>query len=84
MQMKTFLTWNFHQNKDFCMSLKALLKERGKTQAQLAAQIGVSEPTVSRWVRGSAFIPTQMLRAVSRALGVPLEELVPDDEGVAS
>ncbi|WP_415481898.1 helix-turn-helix domain-containing protein [Acetobacter papayae] len=63
------------------MSLKALLKEQGKTQAQLAAQIGVSEPTVSRWVRGTAFIPTQMLRAVSRALGVPLETLVPDDGG---
>ena len=66
------------------MSLKALLKEQGKTQAQLAAQIGVSEPTVSRWVRETAFIPTQLLRVVSRALGVPLEDLVPDDEGIAS
>ncbi|WP_415441340.1 helix-turn-helix domain-containing protein [Acetobacter okinawensis] len=66
------------------MSLKALLKEQGKTQAQLAAQIGVSEPTVSRWVRGTAFIPTQMLRAVSRALGVPLETLVPDDGGLTA
>lgn len=63
------------------MSLKAILKEQGKTQAQLAALIGVSEPTVSRWVRGSSLIPTQMLRAVSRALGVPLELLVPEKEG---
>ncbi|MGV4856364.1 helix-turn-helix domain-containing protein [Acetobacter senegalensis] len=66
------------------MSLKVVLKERGKTQAQLAAQIGVSEPTVSRWATGASVIPTQMLRAVAQALDVPLDVLVPDDGEVAA
>ncbi|MFS8367802.1 MULTISPECIES: helix-turn-helix domain-containing protein, partial [Acetobacter] len=67
------------------MSLKAILKERGITQAQLASQMGVSEPTVSRWISGKALIPTQMLRAVSQALDVSLEKLVPEKStGVAA
>ncbi|WP_088364652.1 MULTISPECIES: helix-turn-helix transcriptional regulator [Acetobacter] len=66
------------------MSLRAILKERGVTQAQLASQMGVSEPTISRWISRKALIPARMLRAVSQVLGVSLEELIPEEtDGVA-
>lgn len=59
------------------MSLKAILIERGVTQTQLAAQVQMSEPTVSRWVKGASYIPTRKLREVASALNVSLDALVP-------
>ncbi|GBR34952.1 helix-turn-helix domain-containing protein [Gluconobacter kondonii] len=59
------------------MSLKAILIERGITQTQLAAQVQMSEPTVSRWVKGASCIPTHKLREVASALNVSLDALVP-------
>ncbi|WP_415549030.1 helix-turn-helix domain-containing protein [Gluconobacter oxydans] len=59
------------------MSLKAILIERGITQTQLAAQVQMSEPTVSRWVKGASYIPTHKLREVASVLNVSLDALVP-------
>ncbi|MBQ8792568.1 MAG: helix-turn-helix transcriptional regulator [Clostridia bacterium] len=37
--------------------LKELRKERGMTRSQLAEELGISEPTISRWENGLR-IPT--------------------------
>lgn len=45
------------------------------TQADLAAQIGVSHRTVARWERGEATLRPQHLAAAERVLGIHLGTL---------
>lgn len=57
-------------------TLKALLKARGWTQAELARRVGVSRQAVSQWLRGDeANLQGRHLLRLSEALGVSVEDL---------
>lgn len=57
--------------------LQRLRRQRGLTLAQVAAQLGVSKPTVWAWERGKAQPVESRLDALAEALGVTREELLP-------
>lgn len=50
-----------------------ILKERGMTQTDLAAQIGISRVGLSKAINGNTTITT--LRKIAAALGVTVQEL---------
>jgi len=58
------------------MDLKALLKAAGTTQAGVALALGVSEPTLSRWVRKG--VPAERVKDVAEITGIPAAQLRPD------
>lgn len=51
-------------------------KESNLTQVQLAATLGVSQPTINAYELGQRRIPVSSLPVLARALGVGLEELL--------
>lgn len=51
-------------------------KEKGLTQSQLAAHLGVTDKAVSRWETGRGFPDVSTLPALAEALGVTVAELV--------
>ena len=56
--------------------LKELLKLKGVKQKWLANKIGVSEVTVSNWVK-EKFIPSDKnYQKISEALNIPLKDLM--------
>lgn len=57
--------------------LHRLRKERGLTQGELAARLGVSKPTVWAWEQGRARPIEDRLDAIARELGVATSELRP-------
>jgi transcriptional regulator with XRE-family HTH domain len=57
------------------MMLKELIKAKGIKQKWLALKLGVSEVTVSNWVKEKS-IPTQKhLLKLSELLDIPIKEL---------
>ena len=57
--------------------LHRLRKERGLTQGELAARLGVSKPTVWAWEQGRARPIEERLDAIARELGVSVADLRP-------
>lgn len=51
----------------------------GRTQSQLASEIGVSQGTVSAWERGCATVSVYHLRQLGRTLGVTTDYLTGSD-----
>lgn len=60
--------------------VKELREAAGKTQKQLAKELGVSQPAVANWERG-VFLPhTEDLPALARALKCKhIDELYPEE-----
>lgn len=56
-----------------------LRRARGMSQADLAAAVGVSAGTVSRWEAGRMDCRRDHLEALAGALGVGVDELVVDE-----
>ena len=56
--------------------LRALRKERGITQEQLAEQMNVSRRTISRWETGSSLPDLDLLMELADFYGVELRELL--------
>lgn len=48
--------------------MKARRLELGYTQAELAAQIGVTQPRISVWENGLADVPPRRRKQIARAL----------------
>ena len=67
---ETFVALNFP------MDLKALLKAAGAKQMDVAQKLGVSEPTMSRWVKNG--IPAERVPDMARVTGIPAAKLRPD------
>lgn len=67
-------------------TIRQLRKEKGWTQQELAAQVGVSLATVYNWESGKYEPRASQFRALGLALGVPMEsiELVGEEEGKAA
>ena len=53
-----------------------ILKERHMTQKELAARIGVHDPTLSKWMTGQRQPSAYALLRISRVLGVTMEMLM--------
>lgn len=59
--------------------IKALCKDRGITVKELERRCGLSPGTIWHWGKS---IPTVLsAMAVAKELGVPLEELIGDEDG---
>ena len=56
-------------------SLRHHREERGLSQEELAAQVGVHGYTIAQWESGAAYLQPQKLAALARALGVAEAEL---------
>lgn len=52
--------------------------DNGLTQGQLAEQLEVTTPTVSKWESGQRRIAGRLLPTVSERTGIPVQELRPD------
>lgn len=55
--------------------LKELLKSKGVKQKWLANKIGVSEVSVSNWVKGKSKPTLKNYQKISELLHIPLKEL---------
>ena len=60
--------------------IAALRKARGLTQEQLAAQLGVTAPAVSKWETDSCYPDITLLCPLARALGVNVDTLLQFEE----
>lgn len=58
------------------MLLKEILKSKGVKQKWLAFRLGVSEVTVSNWVKEKSMPSQKSLEKLSEILDVPLKELL--------
>jgi transcriptional regulator with XRE-family HTH domain len=65
------------------MRLQRLRKELGISQGQLAAQLGVSKPTVWAWEQGKARPIDSRIESLARALGVTSGALLAGEENPA-
>jgi transcriptional regulator with XRE-family HTH domain len=55
-------------------TLKKLYK--GKSQKQLAKEIGVSQPTVCDWVNGHAIPSPKYCKKIAELGGVPFQQVI--------
>lgn len=62
---------------DFAQRLKALLEERGMTQLELAARVGVTRSAMSRYVSGDREPRFVTLVRIVEELDVRVEDLLP-------
>lgn len=62
--------------KQFGQFIAAIRKEKKMTQAELAAQIHVTDKAISRWERGGGFPDIQTLEPLAQALGISVLELM--------
>jgi sulfate adenylyltransferase subunit 2 len=58
--------------------LKALFRQSGKTQRDIAALIGRSEAAISQWVKGEREIPAELVPQIAAFTGIPKRKLRPD------
>ena len=56
--------------------IAALRREKGWTQRELATRLGVTDKAVSRWETGKGLPDISLLRPLSEALGVSINELL--------
>jgi len=59
--------------------LKVWRQHRGLTQGELASRVGVTTMSVSNLERGSRGARMQVWRALSEALNVSLDDILPED-----
>jgi transcriptional regulator with XRE-family HTH domain len=64
--------------------LRALRVARGWTIMELARRSGVDDSIIGRWERGKRQPLVASALAVARALGVPLEEILPASVAVGA
>lgn len=65
------------ESTDFAQRLQALLEERGMTQLELAARVGVTRAAMSRYVSGDREPRFVTLVRISEELDVRVEDLIP-------
>lgn len=69
----------------FARNIRALRKNRGLSQEGLAAELGVTFATVSRWERGKGQTSLESLAMIAKYFGVTAAHLLTDElEEVAS
>ncbi|MBU5292456.1 helix-turn-helix transcriptional regulator [Anaerosalibacter bizertensis] len=63
-------------NLEIAERLTNLRKEKGYSQEELAAQLGISRQAISKWERGEASPDTDNLILLSKIYGIGLDELL--------
>jgi transcriptional regulator with XRE-family HTH domain len=58
------------------MLLKELLKTKGVKQNWLASRLGVSEVTLSNWVKEKTIPSQKNLEKLSEILNIPVKEII--------
>lgn len=61
------------------MRAAKIRKAKGLTQSELADLVGVEQPTISRFERGSDNVTLGLVRKIADALDVPLADLFATD-----
>jgi transcriptional regulator with XRE-family HTH domain len=69
-----------HKVDDFSMKLKELRKEKGLTQKELGAAIGISEVMIGQYERGVRTPKIEMREKIANALGVTLNYFLSDSD----
>lgn len=64
----------------FSEKLKKIIQESGKTQKTLAREAGITEVTLSRWVKGQRTPRQEDFAKLARVLPVSIEMLKESDE----
>jgi transcriptional regulator with XRE-family HTH domain len=67
-----------------CELMKAARKKAGKTQSDIATELGFTQAQISKWEAGDGFPATLDVRRVARVYGLRPEQLLPADEANAS
>lgn len=65
------------ESTDFAQRLEALLEERGMTQLELAARVGVTRAAMSRYCSGDREPRFVTLVRIAEELDVRVEDLIP-------
>ena len=69
-------------NLEIANRLQKIRKEKGYSQEQLAAELGISRQAVSKWERAESSPDTDNLICLAKLYGVSLDELLSTDETV--
>lgn len=69
-------------NLEIANRLQKLRKEKGYSQEQLAAELGISRQAVSKWERAESSPDTDNLICLAKLYGVSLDELLSTDETI--
>lgn len=67
-----------------CEVMRAAREKAGKTQQEIADEVGVTQPLIHKWESGDGFPRTEDIRRVAKAYGVKPDQLIPADEAKAS
>ena len=69
-------------NNIFDRRLKAILSASGVERGELARHLGVSMPTVNRWLNGISTPNVYQLRAIAHYFGMPYDWFLEADGGI--
>ena len=69
-------------NNIFDRRLKAILSASGVERGELARHLGVSVPTVNRWLNGISTPNVYQFRAIAHFFGLPYEWFTEDEGGI--
>ena len=58
-------------------ALKSFLETKKLTQAELAKRIGISQPSLNKWLANGR-VPPRRVRRVEAVTGIPAEKLCPE------
>lgn len=59
----------------FAVRLRALRKEKGMTQTELAEKIGTTRSSIANWENGSRFPEVRYMQTMARIFAVPIDYL---------
>ena len=59
---------------------KSILKDKKITQKALSEKVGLSVQTLSKFATGKVDIGYKKARKIAKVLGVPMEELIEEEE----
>ena len=69
-------------NNIFDRRLKAILSASGVERGELARHLGVSVPTVNRWLNGISTPNAYQLREIAHYFGMPYDWFLEDEGGI--
>lgn len=58
--------------------MKTARERAGKSQAQIAAELGVTQPLIFKWEHDISHPRTEDVRRVAKAYGIRLDLLIPE------
>jgi transcriptional regulator with XRE-family HTH domain len=63
--------------------MRAARERAGKTQEQLAVELGFTQVQIAKWEAGKALPTTKDIRRVARAYGLRPDQLIPSESSAA-